>query len=268
MINNIIQLRPDDPDITLTTYVANAPSPIRSAVLVIPGGGYGCICDDREGEPIALAFLAAGINAFVLRYSVGKKALFPRPLVDASLAMQHIRTHAEEYHTDPNRVFACGFSAGGHLCGALGSLWHLDSVREALPDMPAGMNRPTGMILCYAVLTAFEKPHKGSYINILGTDSPTDEQLDRYSIDKHIDERTCPAFLMHTANDQVVPVENALCTAQALSAAKIPFEMHIFPDAPHGVALGNWQTACGNPAYDNPSISTWVSSAVAWMNRF
>ena len=38
----------------------------RKALLVIPGGGYGCICNDREGEPIALAFMPYGFNAFVL----------------------------------------------------------------------------------------------------------------------------------------------------------------------------------------------------------
>lgn len=265
MINRVISLREDDPSITLTTYVADMPSPARDAILVIPGGGYGTVCDDREGEPIALAFLAAGVNAFVLKYSVGPKAVFPRPLADASLAMQHIRTHAAEYHINPDRVFAVGFSAGGHLTASLGTFWHLDSLKEALPDLPEGINRPTGVILCYAVLTAGNMAHKGSFYNILGTTTPTEEELDRYSIEKHIDDRTAPAFFMHTANDQVVPVENALYTAQAYSAAKVPFEMHIYPNGPHGVALGNWQTGCNNPGWEDSAIEKWVSHAVEWM---
>ena len=41
---------------------------VRKAILVIPGGGYACVCDNREGEPIALAFMPYGYNAFVLHY--------------------------------------------------------------------------------------------------------------------------------------------------------------------------------------------------------
>lgn len=59
--------------------------------------------------------MSAGIVAFVLTYSVGEKAAFPRPLIDVSLAMRYIKKHAETYHVDENRVFVAGFSAGGHL---------------------------------------------------------------------------------------------------------------------------------------------------------
>ncbi len=45
------------------------PNRKRPSVLVIPGGGYE-MTSDREAEPIAMQFLAAGFNAFVLRYSV------------------------------------------------------------------------------------------------------------------------------------------------------------------------------------------------------
>jgi len=267
MLYREIPLREDDPSVTLTAYIADERRPTRDAMLVIPGGGYTCVCADREGEPIALAFLAAGLNAFVLQYSIGAKAVFPRPLVDASLAMQHIRTHAEEYHIHPDRVFVSGFSAGGHLAASLGTFWHLDSVKEALPDMPEGMNRPTGTVLCYPVLTGGPKAHKGSFYQILGTKTPTEEELDRYSIEKHIDERTSPAFIMHTAADQIVPVENALYTAQAMAAAKVPFELHIYPEGPHGIALGNFQTSRGNPHWEDAEVEKWVSHAVAWMKK-
>ena len=38
----------------------------RPGVLVIPGGGY-MFCSDREAEPVALAYLNAGYDAFILR---------------------------------------------------------------------------------------------------------------------------------------------------------------------------------------------------------
>jgi acetyl esterase/lipase len=47
----------------------------RPAVLIFPGGGY-YVTSDREAEPIAMAYLAEGFNAFVLRYTVGHNSSF------------------------------------------------------------------------------------------------------------------------------------------------------------------------------------------------
>ena len=39
---------------------------------------------------------------------------------------------------------------------------------------------------------------------------------------------------MHTAEDQSVPVENSLAFYQALRRAKVPVEMHLYQNGPHG----------------------------------
>lgn len=237
-------------------------------MLVIPGGGYSQVCSDREGEPIAMAFQSYGMNCFVLHYSVRSEsdAVFPQQLIEASLAMKYIKEHADRYHINPDRVFTVGFSAGGHLAGSLGILWHLPEVTAAIGT--EGINRPKGMLLCYAVLTMnFPDAHMGSFNNLFGTQTPTDAQLKLGSLEEWVDERTVPAFLMHTADDAVVPVRNALRMADALTDAHIPYELHIYPHAPHGVALGNFITSNGVAAYDDPAIAKWVEHAVYWMRH-
>ena len=117
MIYKKIQLDNNDENVYLEIYVADAlPGFTRNAILVIPGGGYGAVCSDREGEPIAMAFLPYGYNSFVLHYSVSSNSdkTFPTQLIQASMAMKHIRDHAEEYNIDPKKVFVTGFSSGGH----------------------------------------------------------------------------------------------------------------------------------------------------------
>ena len=101
MIYKKIQLDNNDENVYLEIYVADAlPGFTRNAILVIPGGGYGAVCSDREGEPIAMAFLPYGYNSFVLHYSVSSNSdkTFPTQLIQASMAMKHIRDHAEEYN--------------------------------------------------------------------------------------------------------------------------------------------------------------------------
>ena len=253
------------PDAWLDIYLNDRPV-TQDAILVIPGGGYNAECTDREGEPIALAFLGQGFGAFVLHYTVAPNAVFPQQLQETALAMAHIRAHAAEYHIDPERIFVCGFSAGGHLAGSMGTLWHLPAVADCI-GAPAETVRPKGMILCYPVISGGPFAHRGSFNCLLGAQATNADALDSVSLEKQVDERTVPAFLMHTAADRIVPVENSLLMATALSAHKIPYELHIYPKGPHGIGLANFLTANGAAVHMEPAIARWVEHAIYWMRH-
>ena len=263
MIHETIHLCADDENVTLKTYLYDTRKKQSDAVLVIPGGGYTMVCHDREGEDVALALSNLGFRAFVLNYSTKEKAKFPRPLIEASLAMAHIRENAEKYGVNPERVFVLGFSAGGHLAGSLGTRWHIPEVANAI-NAPFGTNKPTGMILCYPVLCWFDKTHKGTFHNAFDTETPTEEQVKLISLENDLGENTPPAFLWHTANDNAVNVQNTLKMATALSEAKIPFEVHIFPEGPHGMALATEATGA-TPNMINPRVAEWPRLADGWM---
>ncbi len=235
----------------------------RKAILVIPGGGYAGLATEREGEPIAMAFMAHGYNAFVLNYSI-KVNPYPQQLIEASLAMMHIRDNADEYGIDPEAVFVVGFSAGGHLAGSLGTMWHRQEIYDAI-DIPYGYNKPNGMMLIYPVIN--RDNHYLSLENLLMGDV-TDEKLDMCAIDKAADENSAPAFIVHTANDQIVDVKGSLDLANALTKQGITYEMHIYPDGPHGMALANEITWCGIDKWCEPAIAKWVEHAVYWAEKF
>ena len=238
----------------------------RRAVIVCPGGGYRFL-SDREAEPIALSFLAAGFATFVLRYGVKENAKNYRPLKAAALAIRYVRENAEKYNVDPNYVFICGFSAGGHLAASSGVLWEHPVLDEVLADAPRDIARPTGMILSYPVITAGPLAHQGSINNLCGKENPSDEERLPFSLEKHVTKSTPPAFLWHTVNDAIVPVQNSLMMAGALTEAGVPFEMHIWPAGPHGGALCNEITACGQSSYLMPDAAEWISLAISWAKK-
>ncbi len=253
----------DDNGAYIDAYIADPiKSFTRKAILVIPGGGYGQVCSDREGEPIAQAFMPYGYNAFVLNYYTGKEKPFPIQLIQATKAIKLIKDRAEDFGIDPEELFVVGFSAGGHLASSVGVFWKMPEIYEAI-DMPYGYNKPKGVMLIYPVIFN----HLHSFANLLATKAPSQEMIEKVSIDKHVDEESSPAFIMHTANDQVVNVNNALAVAAAYAKAKVPFEMHIYPDAPHGVALGNKITKIGNEKYENAAIAEWVRHAAIWADN-
>ena len=266
-----ILLNEENENVYLDAYIADKISSFtRKAILVIPGGAYRSICSEREGEPIAIAFLNAGFNAFVLHYSVidnNDNLKFPTQLIEASRAIKHIKDNAERYGIDKEQLFVTGFSAGGHLCASIGILWDLPEIYAAI-DMPYGYNKPTGILPIYPVVTCTPPDMlPGTLKNLLRCENPTSEMLDKVCLEKHVNEQSSPMFLLHTANDTSVPVFNSLALAKAYAEANLTFELHIYPDAPHGVALGNNITKCDNDAWVDSAIASWIDSAVYWMEH-
>ena len=122
----------------------------RPMVIVCPGGGYSYL-SDREGDPIALRYLAAGFHAAVLRYGIGEYAVAPGPLKDIASAMEYVRKNAESWYVHPDRIYVTGFSAGAHVACQLGVFWNNAAL---LPEYEGRFEviRPNGMILGYPVI--------------------------------------------------------------------------------------------------------------------
>ncbi len=268
MIYKRIFLYENSEDVYMDVYAADKLKDYkRKALLVIPGGGYAGICANREGEPITLAFMAKGYNAFVLHYSILGRRVFPAQLIEASMAMKYIKDHAEEYGIDPEKVYVAGFSAGGHLAGMIGTMWNRKEVYETI-SMPYGYNKPAGMILMYPVIQGLEEySNKDCFYRLLGTETPSIEQLAEVSIEKTVSKDAVPAYILHTADDAIVDVKNSLRLAEAYLNQGMTVELHIYPSAPHGIALGNEITRCGVDGWVDPAIALWVDQAVLWADK-
>ena len=180
------------------------------------------------------------------------------------MAIAHVRTNAAKYHVDPNRIFIVGFSAGGHLAASIGTMF--DREDAAFPGMKPGDNRPDGMILSYAPCCAHTDKIANSFLRTLGGDV-TAEELLHWSPADNVSEATSPAFLWHTEDDQTVPVEHSLIMAEKLAASKVPFELHIFPHGPHGLALANEETSDGKAYFEVPGVTQWIDEAIEWASR-
>lgn len=260
MITKIIDLDPPyhkhnldsshlSPKLTLMLH-DSTPERKFPSIIIVPGGSYSH-CSKREGEPAAARFYSYGYNTFVLDYScVNKK--FPTALLELGAAVKYIRNNHEELGCT-DKLFVCGFSAGGHLAASLGAY-------HSTLDM--GNIRPDGLILSYPVITSGAFTHRESAENI----APTAELMDMISLEKHITASFPPSFIWHCADDNIVPVENSLMLSTALSENNIPFELHIFPTGGHGIALCDITTAKGDdPRYINPTAAQWTKLALNWL---
>lgn len=240
---------------SLTAYLRDNSDEIsstrrRPAILVCPGGGYSHR-SARENEPIALALLARGYQVFVLNYSVN--VAYPAQLLEAAAAVALIRKNAEDFHVLPNAISIMGFSAGGHVAATLGTLWHETIISETLATTPSDV-RPDAMILCYPVITSGEKAHRESFDIVSGGDAELAKKL---SLETAVDKDTVPTFIWHTRTDAAVPVENTLFFANALTKHNILYELHLFPDGPHGLSLATQETVSPYGDRLNPHVAQW-----------
>jgi acetyl esterase/lipase len=238
---------------TLTIYRASR-GPTGTGVIVAPGGGYGTLAMDHEGRQVASWFNAMGVAAFVLKYRLGPRYHHPIELGDAQRAIRMVRSHAQEYGVLPDRIGMMGFSAGGHLTATAGT--HFDTGKaDAADPSDRASSRPDFLILGYPVIS-FDPAirHNGSLKNLLG-DNPDPKLVEDLSNELRVTAQTPPTFLFHTTADPGVPVENSVRFYLALIRAKVPAEMHLFENGPHGVGL----------ALGDPALSVWPTLLANWL---
>lgn len=221
---------------TLTVYPAPHERATGSAVIICPGGGYTLLAFSHEGVDVARRLNAMGVSAFILKYRL-KEYGHPAPLQDVLRAIRTVRSRASELGVAPDRIGVMGFSAGGHVAATAATLFDAPEGRTgaAIDTVSA---RPDFAALIYPVVTM--KPpfaHAGSRRNLIG-ETPDAALVDRLSPELQVTKNTPPLFLVHTAEDKGVPLENSLQLYQAVRAARGSAELHLYEKGPHGFGLG------------------------------
>ncbi len=281
MQTSTIPLREDTSKVYLETYVLKDSPEFqtglrRPAVILCPGGGY-MMTSDREAEPVALRFLARGYHVFVLRYSV--QVRFPQPMLDLARTILMVRTRADEWLVDPDQIALCGFSAGGHLAASLGVLWDKPMLYEPL-GVNAEQLRPNALILGYPVIAlelvgnfpmtlepeGTEVSIKDHILSTVLGPEPAQALREQYRLDLQVSAATPPAFIWHTAEDELVFAQNALRFAMALAEHGVPYELHIFESGRHGLSLAD-ETTDVEQQMINRESQVWIELALVWLRR-
>jgi acetyl esterase/lipase len=235
----------------LLTYPVVAAKP-TAAVLILPGGGYFFRSEQYEGMDIAEWLNAQGIAAFVLNYRLKQ---YPAPLDDTQMALRVLRRNAGLYNLDPARIGVMGFSAGGHLA-ALASTLYDEGDAGSLDPLRQQSSRPDFSVLAYAIVSFSEPLHAGVRANLLG-DAQEPAIIELLSAEQQVTSATPPAFIWTAKTDSIVPFENSVAYEQALLAAGVPVETHLYPEGRHGSAL----------AQDEVYARAWPQQWLTWLDN-
>ena len=221
---------------TLDVYPAKH-NPSGTAVIILPGGGFTYVVPNLEGSEAAEWLNEIGITAFVLRYRTKEAAeadepLWYRPLQDSQRAIRLVRSQAEKWNLDPERIGVLGFSAGGQVASILHT--STQAAYERSDEVDDGSFQPSFSLLIYPwqVLDA-----NGELLKPI-----------------QVTEKSSPAFIVHTHDDASSAIGAAKIYIE-LKKHSVPAELHVYQNGGHGYGVRE---------RPNSVISTWPARATEW----
>jgi acetyl esterase/lipase len=244
---------------TITVYRPAQAINTGAAFVICPGGGYSSEAIDKEGHDIARYFNTIGVTGIVLKYRLPRPEGFifghEIPLLDAARALRFTRHHADEWALNPDRIGVLGFSAGGHLASTLATRFDAGEP-ESTDPVERHSSRPDFQVLVYPVISfRDEVVNSGSRNKLIGLKPPS-VLIDWYSNELQVNSESPPGFLVSTFDDRV-RAENSVLYYQALRAAGVPVELHIYEVGGHGYGI----LPTGKP------VATWHHRMADWMRQ-
>lgn len=250
----------------LDLYLPGAPAEDQGglpAVIHFHGGGW------RTGERSSLGpgvdglglspieeLAGAGFVVASADYRLTDTATFPAQLLDAKAAVRWLRAHAVDYGVDPDRIYAWGDSAGGHLASLVGLAARAaePKVTEAAEPTEPDANPASGGDDRVAAVAAWYPPtdlermggqarpdavaradDPGSREALLLGAQPADapDKARAASPLTYVHPDAPPFLLIHGTSDRFVPVAQSTGFAVALEAAGNAVELLLLEDADH-----------------------------------
>ena len=217
---------------SITPYLPSAARANGCAVLVIPGGGHSALWMDHEGYNAARLLSEHGTAAFVLKYRLARETnstyqIATHALADTQRALRLVRSRAAEWHLDPNRLGAMGFSAGGELVWLASSRFELGRP-DASDPLDRQSSRPAFLGFIYPGRSGDIQP---------GTNSP-------------------PAFLACAYNDRTDIAEGLAEAYLRFKRAGVPAELHVYGSGGHGF---------GVRAGNTKPVAQWLTRFEEWL---
>ncbi len=224
-------------------------------MIICPGGGYGGLASGHEGTEIAEWLADEEIPCAILHYRVPN---MPNgALMDIQRAIKLVRSNAEKWNIDPNKIAIMGFSAGANLCARAST--QFDTQTYTPVDAADSMSsRPdfTGLIYpAYCDKPGNDKRWKNKDLLPADTDYGT---LYALAENLNITKNTPPAIIIQTQDDYYANA--AIAYYLALKKNGVPANLFMFDKGGHGYGLRN----------KTDFVSEWKDLFEKWLelNRF
>ncbi len=212
--------------------VYEPPVAVRNGVgvLLVHGGGWsGGDRSQLKGYGILLG--RKGYLCIASEYRLTGEALWPAQIEDVKAALRWMRANAGELGFDPSRLVVEGNSAGAHLALVAGGTSRVEGFEGEGGN--AGIDTSVAAVIAFYPPTGLEKRSWGGLPSLLGAGAPLDT-LRGASPLTYASKDYPPTLLFQGNADEIVPASESTAMYDALRAAGVPVELHMYAAQPHG----------------------------------
>jgi acetyl esterase len=255
---------PGSKPLLLDLHVPDGDGPFVAAIL-IHGGGFDEGSRSTNVRPLFEPLANAGIAWFSIDYRLAPEAHFPQAMADVNSAIRWLKSHATEYHVDPNKIAIIGESAGGLLVNYAGTHETPETRVAAVVDFYGPVD--------YGKLALERRAHperfnmtsinrhasNGGGIRFFEVDALDDAGLAKLHSLAPIAgvHKGMPPFLcIHGTKDDQVSYEQSTQMCDAIHKAGAQCELITIEGGGHG--MGGWRA---------PEMQHWKSEMVAWLRK-
>lgn len=221
-----------------------------ACLIVCPGGAYMGLAYDHEGKQVANYFNSRGVTVAILKYRVPRREGIPKHMAawqDAQRAVRLVRSHADEWKINPEKIGITGFSAGGHLTLMASTTSQTPAYEpvDELDKVPCHVN--------------FAIPVYPAYVLEDGADGENKEKGNNSPMvaDFAFDAKTPPMCLIHGDAD-VISAMGSIAVYHRLREMGIPGELHIYAKVEHGYGASPF-------VQGDTHVGDWLNRAYEWM---
>ncbi len=229
-----------------------------AAMVICPGGGLTRVVIDKEGNDFAKMLAEHGVAGVVLKFRTLKspKHFYGQSaaVADVQRAIRLVRSKADQWNIDPQRVGVFGFSAGGYLASAAAT--RFDSGDPSAKDpVDRRSCRPDFLGLAYPLITLKSEVLKENYQRLILGDDFDQRQISKYSNELNVTAQTPPAFVCHALDDQAVKAEHSRLFAAACKDKGVSCTTFFREQGGHGYGIRQ----LGTP------INEWPDAFLEWL---
>ena len=230
----IVYARAGERELLLDAYVPKKDGPYP-AVLVVHGGAWRS-GNRKQLQGYARSLAGMGFVCFAIDYRLAPQHKFPAQIEDCRSAVRWIRKNFSAYKTDPKRIGAIGYSAGGHLVSLLAT------TGEAPGEQNGNVDTRLQAVVAGGAPTDFRTfPDQGKWAEFLmgGTLKTVPEKFLAASPAAFVDKSDPPVFFYNGTKDRLVPLVWTMSCYEALRKAGVKTELHRIEGAGHLRAAAN-----------------------------
>jgi acetyl esterase/lipase len=199
------------------------------AVLLLHGGGWQS-GDRSQLKGYGVLLGRRGYTCIASEYRLTGEALWPAQIEDVKCAVRYIRANAGDLGIDADRLVVSGNSAGGHLALMAGAQ---SAAAFEGSGGNEGVSSAVSAVISFYPPTGLDKREWGGMPALFGKGAPP-ETMRGASPLTYATASFPPTLLIHGNRDELVPNTEVTGMYDALFAAGVPVELHMFANQPHG----------------------------------